>query len=409
MTPLRTLLALHLLLAPLAALPGRPTGVIVVVLDDVSPAMVAQAVTPRLDELAAVGRTYPVAWGAPACSSARSQIVSGRYAFRPDNRTGSNVRENGLHELPASSKLVPARIVAAGLTATHLGKWHLAPGGRLGHPLECGYSHAAGTERNLTGLEGYDYFEWEKIVDGQPSVKTGYVTSDTIDDAVAEVQAGTDLIAVWLHAPHSPHHCPPPELIPGSSCSPDSTLQEMTAVMLQAADTEIGRLADVALPAGYTMIVTADNGPSKIVGGKHTVYESGLRVPAIVVGEGVVPGVSDALFSILDIGPTVLHLLELPYEPGWFDGVSFAEEFAGGPAPPRYLYSGYFLAGGPIGLDQRAALRDARWKLHVGPGYPPDEFYDLAADPKEQHNLLLGTLTQEQADALETLREHLPK
>lgn len=408
MPTLRTLLALPLLLAPVAPSPARPTGVIVVVLDDVSPKTVAKAVTPRLDELAANGRTYPVAWGAPACSSARAQIVSGRFAFRPDNRTGSNCRVNGLHELASGPKLVPARVTAAGLTATHLGKWHLAPAGRLTHPLECGYSHAAGTEGNLT-WGGHDYFDWLKVVDGEASPRSGYITSDTIDDALEEVEAGTDLIVVWLHAPHSPHHCPPAELAPGTTCDASSGLPEMIQAMMEAADTEIGRLADCALPAGYTLIVTADNGPGKDVGGKYTVYESGLRVPAIVVGEGVVPGVSATRFSVLDIGPTVLDLLEVPYEEGWFDGVSLASELGGGPAPVRYLYAEYFLAGGPIGLNARRAIRDEQWKLHAGPGFPPDEFYDLRTDPDETNDLLLGTLTAEQAQALETLRRNLPQ
>ena len=389
--------------------PDPPDRVLLVILDDVGLAEAVAAPTPNLDALAAAGRTYPVAWAAPMCSNTRAQLLSGRYPFRPDNRVGSNVREGGTYELPASPLLVPARITAAGLSASLLGKWHLAPAGRYDHPLRCGFSHAAGTEGNLVWAGDWDYFEWMKIVDGEGFVQTGYVTSDTVDDAITEVHHKTDLIVVALHAAHAPVHCPPPELAPQTPCDSDTRNKDRKVAMIEAADTEIGRLAATALPAGYTMIVTSDNGPGELGGGgKFTVYETGLRVPMIAVGPDVVPGESTARVSIVDLGPTILDLLGVEYESGWFDGQSFAEELAGGPATPRYLFAEMFVTGAPIGLFDRRAIRDERWKLHTGIGYPPDEFYDLLEDPGETQNLLESELTLEQSMALQNLRDHLP-
>lgn len=386
-----------------------PAGVIVVLLDDLGPPEVAEAPTPNLDQLASIGRTYPIAWGAPSCSNARAQLISSRYPFREENRVGTNVRDNGSYRLPTSPLLIPALVTASGRSATMLGKWHLAPKGDLDHPLECGFSHAAGTQANLQ-WDGGDYFNWTKVVDGSAEPRSGYITSDTIDDAVAEVNKGTDFILVNLHASHSPRHCPPPELAPETVCQDEPSKK---IAMLEAADTEIGRLASVALPAGYVMILSADNGARKgNEGGKWSVYESGLHVPAIVVGGGVAPGESAALVGVIDFGPTALDLLGVEYEADWFDGVSFAADLTGlqdGALPPRYLYAEIFNTGTPDGLFLQTAIRDERWKLHTGYGYPPEEFYDLSNDPDEKKNLFEGTLTFEQEAALQKLRDHLPK
>lgn len=399
--------ALALTLSPLLAQPSDPPeGVVIVVLDDVGPEEVAAAPTPTLDQLAASGRRYSVAWAGPSCSNARAQLVSGRFPFRPENRVGSNVREPGIFQLEPDPRFVPARVTDAGLSATHLGKWHLTPAHRLDHPRECGYSYAAGTEANLSWSGDWSYFQWVKVVDGVAGPRAGYVTSDTIDDAVHEVHLGTDLLVVNLHAPHAPVHCPPPELAPVSTCpGPDPA----TRAMLEAADTELARLATVALASDYTMFVLGDNSTTKHTGGKWTVYESGLRVPALAVGHGVEPGDSQQLLSILDLGPTALDLLGVSYEEDWFDGVSLADELGGAAPVPRYLYAEIFPSGAPYGLQHRRAIRNERWKLHTSVGYPPEEFYDLRQDGGETTNLLEGRLTVEQQAAYLDLREHLPE
>ena len=393
-----------LLVAPQAPLfgGGGDLGPVIVVLDDIGPPQVAEAPTPVLDLIAATGRVYPVAWAAPSCSAARAAITTGRWAFRPENRMGSNVREHGIFELVPSPKFLPARVTAAGQTATHLGKWHMGIGFHLDHPNDCGYSHAAGTEGNLSWSGGWSYFTWVKVIDGAVAPKTGYVTTDTINDAIAEVQAGTDLIVVSLHAPHAPKHCPPLELAPIDQCA------DIHISMLEAADTEIGRLLGPVLANNYTMFITADNGRSAPVGGKWTVYESGLQVPAYAVGYGVTPGVSSHRLSILDFAPTALDLLQIPYESDYFDGVSLATEIGGATIPPRYLYSEIFPSGTPFALSHRRAIRDDRWKLHTAHGWPPEEFYDLQNDPDETTNLLDGRLTIEQEQALQALRDNLP-
>ena len=396
-------LALAPTLAPADDIPDNVLGVVIVVLDDIGPPEVALAPTPTLDSIAAMGRTYPVTWGGPSCSNFRAQLNSGRYSFRPENRVGLNVREHGVFQLVPDPRFLPARVDATGARSTHLGKWHLANQHQLRHPNECGYTYAAGTEGNLSWSGGWSYFTWVKIIDGAAAPRVGYITTDTIDDAIDEVQAGAELIVVNLHAPHSPFHCPPPELTPVSGCHPKKTIS-----MLEAADTELARLLTEVLAADYTMIIIGDNGTTKPVGGKWTVYESGLQVPGYAVGRGVVPGVSDQLFSVLDLAPTALDLLGIAYEAGYFDGISLAAEMGGAPATPRFLYSETFPSGAPFSLNHRRAIRDDRWKLHTSIGYPPEEFYDLQNDPDERTNLLLRGLTAEQQTALQNLRDNLP-
>ena len=379
--------------SPWAAIPKSvgdtaPEGVVIVV----------------LDQIAAIGRTYPVSWGAPSCSAQRAGLVTGRFAFRPENRMGSNVRESGIFELVPDPRHLPARVTAEGKTATTLGKWHLAVGFHFDHPLDCGYTHWAGTEGNLSWSGEWSYFQWIKIVDGAAMPRTGYITTDTIDDAITEVQAGTDLIVVNLHAPHGPLHCPPPDLAPVTDCDRGDQYE----AMIEAVDTELGRLLPEVLANDYTMFITSDNGKTQPFGGKWTVYESGLRALGYAVGHGVAPGVSSHMLSVVDFAPTVLDLLDIPYESEYFDGVSMAQEIGGAQLAPRYLYSEIFPSGAPYGLNHRRAIRDDRWKLHTSYGYPPEEFYDLRHDPHETNNLLEGLLTPDAQAALDALRDHLP-
>lgn len=127
----------------------------------------ADAPTPNLDRLArSGGRTYNRAWGAPKCSAGRAELVTGLWPMRPQNYVGANVRWDGTYSLPALPTTLPARVVAAGRTATHRGKWHLAPHGSWSHPLALGYSHASGSESNLGAGTSYDYFHWLKQDDG---------------------------------------------------------------------------------------------------------------------------------------------------------------------------------------------------------------------------------------------------
>ncbi len=159
-------------------------------------------------------------------------------------------------------------------------------------------------------------------------------------------------------------------------------------------------------------------------------YEENLRVPLVVKLPGRSPtGRRDILVRHVDILPTVLDVVGLPT--GSYDGpgasilTRLAKPAGGAPT------TSYSAADGRC--RSRQAIVDERYKYIYTPDRPEDrvlaasplffdnvcsghpacadvpreEFYDLRADPFEEANLLRGTLSGEQAIALERLRSQL--
>jgi uncharacterized sulfatase len=121
---------------------------------------------------------------------------------------------------------------------------------------------------------------------------------------------------------------------------------------------------------------------------KGTVYEGGIRVPAIVRWPGVVPpGTRTATPAVItDLVPTLLEIAGVPYEVGSLDGASLAGVLRepARPVPPRRLFWHYphYHHGRPAG-----AVREGRYKLLEHFDTEAVELYDLEADIGETRDL----------------------
>ena len=153
---------------------------------------------------------------------------------------------------------------------------------------------------------------------------------------------------------------------------------------------QIGVLAAYSLSPGWrpsgrypgthrAMPRLGSNAPLR--GTKSTLYEGGIRVPALVEWRGVLkPGAMNAPIHCVDWMPTLLGLAG--YEPKQdlrWDGRDIWPLLTGKETKPepRDLYW-RFVRG-------RLAVRRGDWKLIVQQG-KPDELFDLAADPCEKTN-----------------------
>ena len=415
----------------LLALPGAvvepPQGpdIFVVLMDDVGVDRVGaygehpdHGRTPVLDELATRGVLFRRAYANPACTPSRAALLTGRSAFRTGIGTvvkhpeAVEQMQRGLHP---SFPTIPSELPQE-YRAVALGKWHLAHDEQLPwHPGSLGFEVHGGSEFNLREGGVGSYTGWFKNRAGTTHFLERYATSDLVDDAVQVLGAdrARPLFAyIATNAAHRPYHKPPPDLytLPLTG-APNATPVMHAKAMIEAFDTELGRLLEVVDDDDW-LIVLSDNGtaeqatslPFPPEHAKPTMYEGGIRVPLLIVGPGVVPGECDALVSITDIHATVLELAgNSSSAPDSVSLVPYLQD-PGHPSLREWAYSESFKpnGSGPYTI-WRQALVTGRHKL-IRRMDQRDELYDLAQDPFEQVNLLApAQVTPE----LEALRDEL--
>ncbi len=139
------------------------------------------------------------------------------------------------------------------------------------------------------------------------------------------------------------------------------------------------------------VIVTADHGEALGDHGQpnHStdLYNSQIRVPLVVAGPGIKPGLVPETVSLTDMVPTLIELagFEAPRGPS-IDGRSIADLLTGKRVPSPDAGTAFAAMikdrSNPGGV---VAIVSGRWKLIEAGGVY--ELYDLHSDPNEQGNL----------------------
>ncbi len=240
--------------------------------------------------------------------------------------------------------------------------------------------------------------------------KTNYVTTEVTTDAINWINAqGTNRWFLW-YAPksaHAPLHKPPNHLhsytnLPGTQNNIDNFPKPYYRAMIEALDTEVGRLMTNINLTNTLVLFVSDNGtptetiqfPYETNQCKGTLFEGGIRLPMFALGAGIV-GTNrwtDALVHAVDIPATLLEMAGVNLATTMptnmmFDGRSFVEVLHNQPWNPTesLILSENF--GSIIKAPLRGvAIRGARYKLiKLDSGL--QLFYDLQTDPYEHTNL----------------------
>jgi arylsulfatase B len=362
--------------------------------------------TPRIDALARDGLLFRNAWATPSCSPSRAALLTGRTGRRTG--VGGVLQVDLGREMPLTEVTLPQVLRGAAPDAwatAAVGKWHLgayAAEVNVDHPRAAGFDTFRGTLGNLydVGVDDglrHSYYHWDKIVDGVLEVSDRYATTDTVDEALALARALPEpwLLYVAFNAPHRPLD-PPPEALhtlgPLTESDPEPLRYH---AVVEAMDTEIGRLLDTlepALLARTTVVFASDNGtpdhailaPWNPARGKDTPFEGGVNVPLIVAGpEVAAPGTeTGALVHLLDLFATIAESAgvdlggEVP--PALLDGVtldsrSFLPLLRGDPSAQGrdVVHTEQFNPPGrpPYNTDWRMS-RDERFKVVTSNGTP---------------------------------------
>jgi arylsulfatase A-like enzyme len=320
--------------------------------------------TPVLDALAARGARLTQAYASSSsCSPTRVALLTGRYQQRlpvglfdplpPGSRVG----------LPEGIATLPRLLAAAGYRTGLVGKWHLGEGpgqGPLHHGYEEFFGFLGGAMTYFSHLSGPPGHAASRaaLLDGESPVQArGYATALFADRAIEFIRRPDPrpfFLSLHFNAPHWPWEEPGGEAAAGN-------LREMWhyeggslrvyGAMVGAMDRAIGSvlaaLQDSGKASETLVVFTSDNGGERysfhwpLRGEKGSLWEGGIRVPAIVAGPGIAAGaVSDATAITMDWVPTILGYAGVESEPGGdFDGVDLGPALAGpGAGAERTLF-----------------------------------------------------------------------
>jgi len=424
-TPITFSLFLLLSMAVTAAAPAKP-NVVFIAIDDLNDWIGClgghpDAKTPNMDRLAKRGLLFRNAHcQVPMCMPSRVSVFSGKlpsttgcYDFDADFHQAMTL----VNDVP-----IPLHFKRHGYTTLGGGKLlHSGFQGRLAETFDVNL--AGGGNPTPEKIVNWPVAVWdfgafperdEEMGDYQLAVKAA--------EFLKQKQEKPFFLAAGFHRPHVPLFVPqkwfdlydretltlPKAPIEDMKDIPTSTIPRRKGVapshaeVLKAdkwrefvhaylacvsfVDHCVGVIADAALDgpnADNTIVVLwSDHGfhlGEKQHWAKRTLWEESTRTPLIFAGRGVPAGKStEATVALVDIYPTLVEAAELPV-PQKFDGVSLVPLFKNPAAPWDHAVITTCLP------NNRAVIKD-QWR-YIRYQQGNKELYDLRADPDEFTNL----------------------
>lgn len=391
------------LTASLARSTPRHPNIVILLADDLGWADVGfhggDIRTPHIDSLAKDGVQLDRFYSCPVCSPTRSALMTGRWPMRLG--TGYTVvRPWADYGLPLEEHLMPQSFQAAGYRTAMAGKWH------LGHQRRAYFPGARGFDSSYGHFNGaIDYYthdrdgglDWHR--DGKTLDEPGYSTELIGAEAVRQIR-GRDrsrpfLLYVPFNAPHSPLQAPQP-LIDRYAHVPDKTRRVFSA-MVDAMDQQVGAilqaLDEERLAQDTIVLFFSDNGGpinlgarnTPLRGAKASVYEGGIRVPAVLRWPGKLKAGSKStqVLAAWDVFPTLAAAAGIkPAGQLPLDGVSYWKQIVSGSQTPR----GNVFFAIENGTQTQHCVIQREWKL-IRQGENTHLLFHLEQDPTEQKDV----------------------
>jgi arylsulfatase A-like enzyme len=362
--------------------------------------------TPHLDRLAREGTRLTDCYAnAPVCSPTRAAFVTGRYQQRIPLEDALYYQETG-RGLPVAGRTLAGDLQGRGYRTALIGKWHLGyDSGRT--PNDQGFSRFFG----LLGGNHHYFLHMDRI--GVPDLflnreavqREGYSTDLITDEAirVLKEQASSQPVFLFIsyNAPHFPFQGPDDRDKPVEPRKKNWQAGDRAtyAAMVERLDAGIGRVLATIDRLGLrdqTLVVfTSDNGGDvhshnvPLARGKNSLWEGGVRVPAIVRWPGVIPGgtISRQVAVTMDWSATFRRAAGLRADPRAEDGIDLKPWLTQGRTIERDLF--WRTVKGPIRkqVEEGRAVRSGSWKL-IEMESTGRHLFDLRTDIGEQRNLL---------------------
>jgi arylsulfatase A-like enzyme len=411
--PIVAVVLLDLTMLAAAQRPETPLGpnVVLIITDDVGYGDIGSygapdIKTPNIDRLAKEGVRLTDFYAAPTCTPTRAALITGRYQQRvklerPLGTAGAALEQG----LSTTGRSLPQLLKNNGYRTALIGKWH------LGFKPEFG-PNAHGFDYFFGFLSGYiDFYTHTRGTDGlqdlfentAPVQEQGYmtdlITARTIQ-FIEQRAAEPFFLEVAYNAAHWPFQ--PPDhyskaanngAFQGPEDSTPATRKDYVA-MLERADAGVGqilrKLDALGLTKNTLVIFTNDNGGewlsrnAPLFHRKDTLWEGGIRVPAIFRWPGRLPAgkTSRQAGITMDLTASILAATNTPVPPdARLEGLNILPILEGrSPLVDRTLFWRISVPN-----RQQRAVRSGDWKLLLD----GDDLllYDLRADIGERNDL----------------------
>ena len=401
---LKRLLLLALMLTPSLLIARQPNVIIIFTDDqgsiDMNAYGAADLSTPHMDSLAKRGVRFTQFYAAaPVCSPSRVGLLTGRTPQHGGLHGNVGLDSVGM---PSAQVTIAEELKKAGYATAQIGKWHLGHSKQTipnGQGFDYSFGHLVGCIDNYShffywsGPNKHDLWRNDKEV-----FHNGEFFPDLmVKEAGQFMEKNKDkpfFIYFAMNSPHYPYQGSPEWLEYYKDLKYPRNLY---AAFLSTMDERIGQLIqkldDLGLTEDTIVIFQSDHGASKEVrahggggstgpyrGYKFSLYEGGLRVPAIISWPGHLPEnqVRSQMVTGCDWYPTILKLCKLNAASHKIDGQSLVPIIASADAPTAHK-SFNWKSG------KSWSVREGNWKLIVTGN--KTELYDIPNDPGEAKNL----------------------
>ncbi|GAB5406547.1 MAG: hypothetical protein Aurels2KO_47780 [Aureliella sp.] len=366
--------------------------------------------TPNIERLAKRGMTFTRAYASsPLCSPTRASVLTGlspaRHGITSPNchlpkivltaTETERAATNKFSTIPDSVSRLDTKYYTLaemlqdnGYATGHFGKWHLGatPYSPLEHGFDVDVPHHPGP-----GPAGSYVAPWKfKDFDHDPDIPDEHLEDRMAKEAVAFMEVHRDapfFLNYWMFSVHAPFDAKKSvieqyrERVDSSDPQRSPTYAAMIESMDDAVGTLLNTLDRLGIADNTIIVFASDNGGNMynlvdggtatsnapLRGGKATMYEGGVRGPAIIVQPGVVEAgsQSDQVIQSSDFYPTLIEMLSLKPRAGTqFDGVSIVGALRGNHIEREAIFT-YFphAPGVPDWLPPAASVHAGDWKL----------------------------------------------
>lgn len=360
--------------------------------------------TTRIDQMAREGMRFSQFYAGPVCSPTRANVQSGLDQARfgitqhiPGHRRpfARLIDPSVPLQLPLEVETFAEVLSKLDYATGYFGKWHL--GGNGFGPQDQGWQ---------TVFEGRGNVVSPKFSGLSEPVRAAEFLTDKAVDFIRANKHQPFLVQLSHYAVHIPLSTTPKLLTKyeAKTPAPDYPSRPKYAGLLEELDQSVGRVLDAVDQAGIAentlVIFVSDNGGLEteqsgtivtsnepLRNEKGTLYEGGIRVPAIARWTGRIDAgvTSDVPATTIDLYPTFLEVASQKNNTRQLDGVSLLKLLSGSEGQlsrdTLYWHLPHYHHGTPASV-----IRQGDWKLIEFLEDNSTELYNLSLDMSEQEN-----------------------